>query len=172
MYVAGVPLAVSPAEHAALTVHVAPPTTAPHALTVYVAPFAFVTLSAAHWHVNIAGVSTPAAHASPVPDDTTYGAAHVGAQLVPASCVVPAPHVAAFATVGCVHAFASQIGAVPLNVPPLVHVYAAGDPTSVYPVMHVAATVHVPVTATVAAPHAAVVYVAPFAVASVSAVVH
>ena len=48
MYVVGVPLTVSPAKHAALTVHVAPPTTAPHAATVYVAPFASVTLSAAH----------------------------------------------------------------------------------------------------------------------------
>ena len=160
MYVAGVPLAVSPAEHVAPTVHVAPPTTAPHAATVYAAPFAFVTVSAAHWHANVAGVSTPAAHTSPVADDTTYGAAQLGAQLVPASCVDIAPHVAAFATVGCVHAFASQIGAVPLNVPPLVHVYVAGDPTSGYPPMHVAATVHVPVTATVAAPHAPSVVVA------------
>ena len=155
MYVAGVPATVSPAVHTADTVHAAPPTTAPHALVVYVAPFAFVTVSAAHWHANVAGVSTPAAHASPAPDDTTYGAAHVGAQLVLDSCVVPAPHVAEFATVGCVHAFASHTGAVPVYAPLTGHVYVAGAPTSVYPLLHTAVTVHVAPTTSALPPHAA-----------------
>jgi hypothetical protein len=122
VYVAGVPVAVSPLPHVPVTVHVAPPTTATHAPTLYVAPFALVSVSAAHWHTNVAGVSTPSRHASPVPDDTTYGDAHVGTQLAPLSIVAPSPHVAEFATVGRVHAFALHTGAVPVMEPSTLHV--------------------------------------------------
>ena len=118
------------------------------------------------------GVSVPAAHASPVADDTTYGAAQLGAQLVPDSCVDPAPHVAEFATVGCVHAFASQIGAVPLYVPLTGHVYVAGVPTAVYPIAHTTLAVQLAPTTSAFPPHALVSTLTEFAIVSASAAVH
>ena len=69
-------------------------------------------------HVNVAGVSTAAVHASAVPDESVYPAAHAGAHAIPDATLPPAPHIVEFATVGNGHAFAEHDGGMPLHVPP------------------------------------------------------
>jgi len=158
--------------HVVLTVQLAPPTTAAHAATLCVAPFAPATVSAAHWHANVAGLSVPVVHVSSAALATSVPA-HAGTHVPVCSIVAAAPHATEFATVGCVHAFASHTGAAPVVYVSLTsHVYVAGTFTAVYPPRHVAVTVHVPPTAIVAAPHAADVTAAEFATVSASAFVH
>jgi hypothetical protein len=88
-------------------------------------------------HVNVAGVSAPARHDSAVPAEIVYPAAHAGVQEPPDATVVPAPHIAEFATVGSVHASALHANVAGVRLP------AAHDSAVpaeiVYPAAHVGA---------------------------------
>ena len=81
-------------------------------------------------------------------------------------------YVAPFAFVIASALVHSHTGAVPLHVPATWHVYVAGVPLTVYPVLHVALTVHVPPTTIAFIPHAVVVTDAEFATVNVNALVH
>jgi hypothetical protein len=118
----------------------------------------FATVGSVHGsglHVNVAGVSTAAVQASPVPAEIVYPAAHVGAQDAPDATLPPAPHIAEFATVGNTHASGEHDGGIPVHVPATSHVYPAPLPTAVYPELHITPTVQVDPTATMSGPHVA-----------------
>jgi len=98
----------------------------------HVAEFATVgSVQGSGLHVNVAGVSTAAVQASPVPAEIVYPAAHVGAQDAPDATLPPAPHIAEFATVGNTQASGEHDGGMPVHVPATSHVYAAPLPTGV-----------------------------------------